>query len=88
MSLRLPNWFRNFVKVMSPMRVAKKEERASELVGWGHSGARGKESRMFSERQSLFYIGQTSLPHFREDRLVLTQSMCGSLIIYDFGQGF
>jgi hypothetical protein len=56
--LRLPNWFRNFVKVSRPRRMAKKEERASELVGWGHSGGPGQRIKNVFGKTRLFYIGQ------------------------------
>ena len=58
MSLRLPNWFRNFVKVLRPRRMAKKDERASELVGWGHSGCLGQRIKNVFEKTRLFYIRQ------------------------------
>ena len=62
MSLRLSNQFRNFVKVLRPRRMAKKEERASELVGWGHSGldswGPGQRIKDVFGKARLFYIGQ------------------------------
>ena len=38
--------------------MAKKDERASELVGWGHSGCLGQRIKNVFEKTRLFYIRQ------------------------------